>query len=164
MWRTRKHVGLDVSLRGVLQPSFRWDHTECTGQVPDAWDGPQLYKKEEEKRWVLWRFQREFKSSFASLLFEEPRLLPPLNSTTSSEHIVPACVCVSVPPSLKVQPVSPSRAAAKFTSWLLSKNLSSRTYSACQVEHTSQMSSFCYIHFCYSSGLFLNFERHKPFE
>lgn len=93
VWRTRKHVGLNVSLRGVLQPSFSWEHTECTGQGPDVWDGLRLYKKE-EKWWVLWRVHREFKSSFASLLFKELRLLPPLNSTTSSsEHIVPACVC-----------------------------------------------------------------------
>lgn len=35
VWRSRKNVGLGVSLRGVLQPSFKWEHTECTGQGPD---------------------------------------------------------------------------------------------------------------------------------
>lgn len=78
---------------GVLQPSFRWEHTECSGFGPDIRGGPWLYFKKNSV--ASWRVH----TGFTSLL------------TVSSEHIVPACVCV-----FRFLPVStarfPSRGAA----------------------------------------------------
>lgn len=54
----------------VLQPTFRWEHTECTGLGPDIRGGPRLYFKKKQKK-NLWLYEEFIQDSHLCLQFPQ---------------------------------------------------------------------------------------------